>query len=1770
MDAARAALVEVADRIRSSLDDAEFEAAAKEQLGVTPQFGNWTSTGEATESYRELLITLPLGKGRNPTRAPDTHWFEPGVVAHVRFQAKRDRQGRPVLFVEEVQSDWHQKGRDEGYEKPASPEEVEAALKRWNEAKSAHLDAQNALIAYAAELRAYKHTEAPLGTQVAESASALRRLADALDNLTPDNIFARQIAESHAPAEVVAKINELRVAEQRTGLELNEAVQAYRRASNVSGIPDAPFKTTWPALVMKRVIRWAADNGYSSVAWTTGEQQAERYSLDLQTGTIGIQREDTGYRLDFQHEGVAATIEMNGYGEWDEGSDSLRLSEGQMRAVFGDSLTARLVEGAASGERFTLGGSDLMVGGEGMRAFYDRNLVNITNDLIKKYGARVRPMDVIDEDRLTSLRMQVAVRNQPRADLSAIEVEYQAAVERERQLLDEEAEPEDVIEARAEVSRLNQELADASVLRDAGETQWGFEVTDKMRDAAQGGFALFQGGDNKPRGRIDFDRDNRAIIRLFEGRDLSTLIHESGHLWLEELKADAERPDAPQQVKDDWAAVRAWFRANGHRVKRSGEIPTEAHELWARGFERFAMEGKAPSSALQRAFDSFRSWLLRIYKVVANLNAPLTPEVRAVMGRMLATQEAIDEVAAESENALLFKSAAEAGMTSAEFAAYREAATETRSAAFDALLYRTMETIRRARTAEWKRERAVVQDEVAQAVRNRPEFRALAFLRGTGGERVQLSRRAIVEAHGSDILALLPRGVPPLVVEEGGVHPQVLAEMSGFRTADEMINMLVGVEQRQRELRAAGDRRSVAQEEIDRLTEQAMRERHGDVLSDGSIEEEALAAIHNDRRAEVIASEVRALSRRTTRAGDQVPTPWRTAKEWAERVVREGTVAEQASAAALARHRRNEAKAARAAEQAILAGNVDEAYRQKQSQMFHHALFRAAKEAKDKTDAIVRRLGKFAKSRGMKSMDPDYLDRIHELLEAYDFKPRTRRDVAERQSFVDWLRAREEAGEEVYVPPRLLDATRVNFSQVQVQDLIGLDDAVQSLAHLGRRKQKLLAAREEADLDEIVAEAVASVEALPARKITTERNEPKGWRRRMRGFDALLVKMEFLADQLDGNNPNGAFNRVLIRGASDAANRKEELVGRVLRPLVDLYNGMPREQQRRLAEKVVVPELVTRDGETGAEVPTTYSRSELLAIALNTGNESNYSKMLRGESRGLSEQNAWTVEKVEAVLARELNEADWQFVSAVWKQVESLWPDIVRAEREITGVTPEKVSPRIVRTPFGSITGGYYPVVYDPTRSAMAQANYEDDASRLLGQMGRVVATPKGHTISRTEAAAPLLLDLEGVLFNHVNRVTTRIAYGRFVRDALKFTSHPKVREVVNRKLGPEYHRQFKEWLKRQVNDAVMDTEQLAALAYWLRKFRINTTMVGLGFRATTMLAQTAGLANSASEIGMRWLSAGIAEAAANRGAARDFVFARSPEMATRAQSFDRDMRTFFKDMSLDRGAVLRRVEAKLDPVRSAAFWGIGNVQLFLVDMPTWLGAYRKGLDEGMTEEEAAAYGDKVVRRSQGSGRPKDLSAVQDASEGYRVLTLFYSWFNVLYNKQRDTLHQAKTGDWRRASANIAWVMMAGPLLAALLTGDWPVKEEEEGWIEWAARKMFFGLWLGVPGVRDAVGGIEREVSGRQAFPTTAPFFRAIEELKRPVRDAIDVGRGDPPSDRWLQNAITAPGYFVGLPTGQAGATAQYAYDWAQGDQQPEGPGDVLVGLAKGPQDDQE
>ena len=132
-------------------------------------------------------------------------------------------------------------------------------------------------------------------------------------------------------------------------------------------------------------------------------------------------------------------------------------------------------------------------------------------------------------------------------------------------------------------------------------------------------------------GKVVFREDRRPIITLAKTADASTFIHESGHVFLEELMRDAEHEKAPDILKGDAQTTLQWLG-----VDKAENIKTKHHEKFARGFEQYLREGVAPSVELAGVFARFRDWLLRIYQTLKGLGSEITPEIRGVFDRLLA------------------------------------------------------------------------------------------------------------------------------------------------------------------------------------------------------------------------------------------------------------------------------------------------------------------------------------------------------------------------------------------------------------------------------------------------------------------------------------------------------------------------------------------------------------------------------------------------------------------------------------------------------------------------------------------------------------------------------------------------------------------------------------------------------------------------------------------------------------------------------------------------------------------------------------------------------------------------------------------------------------------------------------------------------------------------------------------------------------------------------------------------------------------------------
>ncbi|MGE0290234.1 MAG: hypothetical protein AB7P16_28465 [Bradyrhizobium sp.] len=1187
-----------------------------------------------------------------------------------------------------------------------------------------------------------------------------------------------------------------------------------------------------------------------------------------------------------------------------------------------------------------------------------------------------------------------------------------------------------------------------------------------------------------------------AVIKLFAKHDLSTFLHESGHLFLEVLRDLGERDDPPAGIAADLATVRSWLNASP-----GARFTTTQHEQFARGFEAYLFEGRAPSVELRGVFARFRAWLVSIYRNIARLDVELTDDVRAVFDRLVATDDAIAAAEAQQRVVPVFKSAEAMGVSPEEFARYQAVAQQAHDQAVAELDAKALAELRRQVTAEYREARAEVADAVAAEIDRDPIQQAIYFLR-TGrplvGEApfglapMRLARDALVKQFGPDVLARLPPGTYAV---DGGHAPGAVAEFFGLRSGDELVMAMLNAEPR-----------DVA---IARETDRRMRAQFGDMLRDGRIEAAALQAAHNDVRAEFLAAEYLALSGRRRDAVSPAAEARRIARGTIERLAVAAVTPGRYTVAAQ--------RAGRAAERALIAGDLTEAARQKRNQLLNHALARAALEAKETIDRGVDRAARYTKPGTRKRIARDYLDQIDALLAQYDFRKNvTQRDIARRKSLAAWAAEQVEQGLEPAIDERLLaDASRRSYKDLTVEEFRGVIDALRSIEHLGRLKERLLVAADGRAFDVVVDELVQTSRNGGGYKKPRTPFAPGAfddYRTNAAAYFAEHIKPEFAFEQLDGHRAGGPWWRALFKPLADAEAAELTMMHDAARQLMGLFKRYGRIERA----------LWFRERRYLAALGTSLNKAELLALALNWGNEVNRERITAGYG--------WSPVQVQDAL-NALDARDWQFVQGVWDLLDSYWPQIEALQQRLTGVAPPKVEAAPVVTRFGTFRGGYYPIKYDARQSEIAFRHEEARTVReAFGGNWAKAQTRKGHTKTRAEnVQRPVLLSLS-VMTGHIENVIHDLTHRETVTDIDRLLQDNRVQDAIKGSLGPEFYRTLRPWL---MNIAADRREPVGSIERILSSVRHGTTAVAMGFKLSTMLLQPLGYSQSFELLGARYALQGLRGLYGNPWETPgkiDFILARSPFMANRMKTFDRDVRDSVK--SIGARSLLREVDA-------AMFAGIGFFDM-AVSLPTWWGAYAKGMHDFANDEaQALAFADRTVRMSQGSGAPKDLAAVQHGAELKRIFTMFYSYFSTLHNlsRRRLNLTEKTPAGIARLALSAFYLLFVPAVLGELMLGRGP--DDDEGWLAWAMKKTATYPLLSMILVRDIASAVSSGY-GYQLSPVADAFEFGVRASQKASEGEFD--------EAFAKSLVHLAGIKWALPTRQAWITGDYLAHYFGGD----------------------
>jgi len=1094
------------------------------------------------------------------------------------------------------------------------------------------------------------------------------------------------------------------------------------------------------------------------------------------------------------------------------------------------------------------------------------------------------------------------------------------------------------------------------------------------------------------------------------------------------------------------------------------------------------------------------------------------------------------------------------------------------------------------------RQRKEVRDEVADEIRLQPVYRAMEYLRtGTfvdsDGQSVKMEgpHRLDMEAVRNIYAGMptpeslkairatgmaVPTNVAPDIAALGtggkgmmgkdGIDPDVAAELFGYSSGDALIRALLAA--------------TPMKDAIDARTDEVMLARFSDLVDPKARDAAVQTALHNEARARFVAVELRFVAKATQptrvlieaarqaaremiagkRIVDVKPQEFIAAESRAARDAADlGKYESQAKITGKAEYDRvrlaalaagsTEEDAVRVAEEAQAAfvaartaereaefkarfgaSTVQQALiRAKRAQLYQNQLAAEALRVREEVDKGVKYLKQVLRDSNVKRMGADYADQIERVLERFNLARLSAKARAERQSLVEWLAKLEQDGLVPDLAPEVIDeANRKPYQEMTVAEFRDLVEAVKQLEYIGKNAQKIKRAEEMAEFNEVRDEIVDSIKSNYTGKVTKPRTPTTAAGRRIAGMKRFLyshLKAAAIARIFDGGKDDGPVWRYLIRTANAAG---------------DMETRMRAEATKRLTEILAPVFKLGKMGGKGVYFPTigqSLNREARLVIALNMGNDGNRQRLLDGEG--------WTLEQLTPVL-ESLTEAEWNAVQQVWDFLETYRPLIAAKERRLYGKEPNWVTPTpfTVRTADGKevrLSGGYYPIKYDPVATERAETAEEAEAAKAQLRSAYTAATTRRSFTkarARQVRGRPLLYTMSGV-YGGVNDVIHDLSWHEWLIQANRLMRDEKFSSTVRETYGVEAVRQLKDWIK---DNAAGEQASQGAADQAVSILRRNVSAAGLGFNVVSAALQVTGFSQSIVRVGAKHIARGVALTVGSPIATFKAVNEKSSFMAERSRTQFRELNEL-RNMVQDESASGRRL-------RLGTYFLMMRMQR-MVDVPTWVGAYEKALEAGKDEDTAVALADQAVIDSQGGGMLKDLSAAERGGPVSKLFTVFYSYMNTVYNMGAvSTMTPRSKG--RLASDYLMLFVVPVVLNYALKNALTPDVDDEEPDLETIAKDLIaeeLAFLMGMMVVVREFQNVANVVTGKETGARGYEGPAGLRGIGETMKFATQASQGE--FDRaFRKSAVNMLGLATGLPSAQINRTLDGIEALAEGE----------------------
>lgn len=1260
-----------------------------------------------------------------------------------------------------------------------------------------------------------------------------------------------------------------------------------------------------------------------------------------------------------------------------------------------------------------------------------------------------------------------------------------------------------------------------------------------------------------PRGQIGFS-DTGATITFFKARDRSTFIHEMGHKWLDEMIIDSSSPNATEQTKADMQTILDWFSREFEREVTVESIGVDQHEMWARGWERFLMEGVSPSLELRSVFMRFADWLKRIYRNVARLNAPISDPVREVMSRMIATDEQIDAVREVQNLNRIFADAKSGNMTKVEF----EALTQADNAAWDASREKAykavMEPLRREAMANYREEREKLREGQTARIDAMPDIAALRILSETGEK---LNRQALIDQAGTkEVLKLLPVKRPAIYAPDGAYHPDALATEVGLPNGDRLIAVLMEHEAERQRRREQGDMRPVREARIEDAMDAEMKFLNGDPMTDGTLEEIASNAVHERLKAKHLAMEATQLAQMAGRNA-----LWTV--EGIEAFARDTVANLKATKINPAQYLRAERSAGLRAQRALLKQDYAKALDAKLVQVVNFQLYRSAIEAQEevsKAETLFSKVVNAKDQTAAKARNFDMVNAAREILAAYGLVRRRGQDASA------YMASLAEYDPNAYAALKETIDTAVEVAapldDLTLRDFRELAQVIDQLWDLSRRTQVMEVEGRRVELDAARGEIAADLEAKGPRP--AKRGLDKAVTRKERIMSSLLSIRSYLGKVEEWAMRQGpAFTKYIYRPVSQGA---------------DAYRALAREKMPKLeaALRTLRPDIEKPFKIDAKEIGYTFGEDggngviELLGAMRHMGNPSNYRKLILGRGWGTKNADGSVNDSAfQAMMARlhaegVIQKRHWDYVQAEWDLHEEIKPAVQRAHRRMTGRYFEEITIAPVETPFGTYKGGYVPAKVDPALDARA-AEFDLQGILANGANGSFVfpGPANGFTKARVEYNKPLDLDIRKAL-SQFDEAMRYAMIGPAVQDVTRLLRDREFADLMNDYDQGVWNDFLQPWLVRAVSQRTTEPSDhpFLRVAEGTMSFVIRRTGAMIMFANVVNAAQQiTGVAPAMIRTGKRNMATSLRDYLTNPAGMTERVAASSVFMANRLGSEMRDLTQEANRIKLAPGPYGRAVEWT---ERHAYF--LQKAVQNMTDPVIWTAAYNRAVERG--EENPVAYADMVIRTTQDSYNPEDASKFTVGSRWSAPFKMFSGYFISQGNLLTTEFTQAiREKDYARVAEiytlGIFVTAVGAEIIAQGLRGELG-DEDDDGWWDDLADVLLLSQLRYVAAFIPFVGqGVNALVNSLDDKPyndrlSVSPVVSTVEAARRITPNTLKLIEGEGDLSRSVKDYSTVVYLATGLPTFQR--QTGYVADVIEGDVTPTGTTDAVRGFVSG------